>query len=392
MPSIAITRISTLITNDPSLGTGPLGALTDAAVVIDGDRIAWAGASSRAPATDSHHDAAGRALIPGFVDSHSHLLFAGDRAEEFAARAAGRPYTAGGIRTTVEATRRATDADLDTRLATLLAEMLRQGTTTVETKSGYGLTVADEARALRVARRHTRETTFLGAHITAPGTDPAAYLDLVTGPMLDACAPHARWIDAFCERGAFDADAARAVLTAGRARGLTPRLHANQLTPGPGVRLAVELAAASADHCTHLADADIDALAEAAHAPEPTVATLLPGCEFSTRSPYPDARRLLDAGAVVALATDCNPGSSYTSSMAFCIALAVREMGMTPDEALWSATAGGAAALRRTDIGHLAPGARADLVLLDAPSPIHLAYRPGVPLTAAVWRDGERVV
>jgi imidazolonepropionase len=392
MPSIAITHISTLITNNPSLGTGPLGALTEAAVVIDGDRIAWTGASSRAPATDSHHDAAGRAVIPGFVDSHSHLLFAGDRAEEFAARAAGRPYTAGGIRTTVEATRRASDADLAARLTTLLAEMLRQGTTTVETKSGYGLTVADEARALRIARRHTSETTFLGAHITAPGMDPAAYLDLVTGPMLDACAPHARWIDAFCERGAFDADAARAVLTAGRARGLTPRLHANQLTQGPGVRLAVELAAASADHCTHLADADVDALAQAASAPEPTVATLLPGCEFSTRSPYPDARRLLDAGAVVALATDCNPGSSYTSSMPFCIALAVREMHMTPDEALWSATAGGAAALRRTDIGRITPGARADLVLLDAPTPLHLAYRPGVPLVTAVWRHGERVV
>jgi imidazolonepropionase len=392
MPSIAITHISTLITNDPSLGTDPLGPLTDAAVVIDGGRIVWTGASSRAPATDSHHDAAGRALIPGFVDSHSHLLFAGDRAEEFAARAAGLPYTAGGIRTTVEATRRASDAALTTRLVTLLTEMHRQGTTTVETKSGYGLTVADEARALRIARRHTEETTFLGAHIVAPGADPAAYLDLVTGPMLDACAPHARWIDAFCERGAFDADAARAVLTAGRARGLIPRLHANQLTPGPGVRLAVELAAASADHCTHLTDADVDALAQAATAPEPTVATLLPGCEFSTRSPYPDARRLLDAGAVVALATDCNPGSSYTSSMAFCIALAVREMGMTPDEALWSATAGGAAALRRTDIGRVTPGARADLVLLQAPTPIHLAYRPGVPLVSAVWRAGVRLV
>jgi imidazolonepropionase len=391
MPSIAITHIGTLITNDPSLGTDPLGPLTDAAVVIDGGRIVWTGASSRAPATDSHHDAAGRALIPGFVDSHSHLLFAGDRAEEFAARAAGLPYTAGGIRTTVEATRRASDAALTTRLVTLLTEMHRQGTTTVETKSGYGLTVADEARALRIARRHTEETTFLGAHIVAPGADPAAYLDLVTGPMLDACAPHARWIDAFCERGAFDADAARAVLTAGRGGGFT-RLHANQLTPGPGVRLAVELAAASADHCTHLTDADVDALAQAATAPEPTVATLLPGCEFSTRSPYPDARRLLDAGAVVALATDCNPGSSYTSSMAFCIALAVREMGMTPDEALWSATAGGAAALRRTDIGRVTPGARADLVLLQAPTPIHLAYRPGVPLVSAVWRAGVRLV
>jgi imidazolonepropionase len=390
MPSIAITSISTLITNDPSLGTGPLGRLQNAAVVIDGDRIAWIGATSRAPATDSHHDAAGRAVIPGFVDSHSHLLFAGDRADEFAARMSGRPYTAGGIHATVAATRRATDAELSARLATLLREMLHQGTTTTETKSGYGLTVADEARAVRIARRHTEEVTYLGAHVVAPGTTPEAYVALVTGPMLDACAPHARWIDAFCERGAFDADQARAVLTAGRSRGLIPRLHANQLAPGPGVRLAVELGAASADHCTHLTDADVDALAQAARAPEPTVATLLPGCEFSTRAPYPDARRLIDAGAVVALATDCNPGSSYTSSMPFCLAVAVREMGMTPDEALWSATAGGAAALRRTDIGRITPGARADLVLLDAPTPVHLAYRPGVPLAAAVWRRGRR--
>ncbi|MEO3750309.1 imidazolonepropionase [Streptomyces sp. B6B3] len=396
MPSIALTRIGTLVTNDPSLGSsdsGPLGRIQDAALVIEDDRIAWVGPTSRAPATDSHHDAAGRAVIPGFVDSHSHLLFAGDRAAEFAARMAGTAYTAGGIATTVAATRSATDDELAARLGALLREMLRQGTTTVETKSGYGLTVADEARALRVARRQTDEVTYLGAHVVAPGMTPEAYLALVTGPMLDACAPHARWIDVFCERGAFDADQARAVLAAGRARGLLPRLHANQLTAGPGVRLAVEVGAASADHCTHLSDADVDALAQAGRRPdEPTVATLLPGCEFSTRSPYPDARRLLDAGAVVALATDCNPGSSFTSSMPFCIAVAVREMGMTPDEALWSATAGGAAALRRTDVGRLAPGARADVVLLDAPSPVHLAYRPGVPLVAAVWRGGARAV
>lgn len=388
MASTAITRISNLITNDPSLGPGPLGTITDAALVIDGDRIAWTGPSSRAPATDSHHDAAGRAVIPGFVDSHSHLLFAGDRATEFAARMAGRPYSAGGIHATVAATRRATDAALEANLAALLREMLRQGTTTAETKSGYGLTARDEARALRIARRHTEEVTYLGAHVLAPGMTPDAYVDLVTGPMLDACAPHARWIDVFCERGAFDGDQARAVLAAGAARGLIPRVHAGQLAPGPGVRLAVELGAASADHCTHLTAADIDALAQAR---DRTVATLLPGCEFSTRAPYPDARRLLDAGVTVALATDCNPGSSFTSSMPFCVAVAVREMGMTCDEAMWSATAGGAAALRRADVGRLAPGARADLVLLNAPSHLHLAYRPGVPLVAAVWQGGTRV-
>ncbi|MEU6485064.1 imidazolonepropionase [Streptomyces sp. NPDC046887] len=384
-----ITNIANLVTNDPSLGDfSPLGLIQDAAVVIDGDRIAWVGESSKAPATDNRVDVAGRAVIPGFVDSHSHLVFAGDRTAEFSARMSGQPYAAGGIRTTVAATRAATDEALEANVVRYLREALHQGTTVFETKSGYGLTVEDEARALRIAARHTDETTFLGAHVVSPdyADDPAGYVELVTGPMLDACAPYARWIDVFCERGAFDGDQARAILTAGRARGLHPRVHANQLSYGPGVQLAVELDAASADHCTHLTDADVDALAHSR-----TVATLLPGAEFSTRAEWPDARRLVDAGVTVALSTDCNPGSSFTSAMPFCVALAVRDMGMTPDEALWSATAGGARALRRTDVGHLAPGARADLALLDAPSPVHLAYRPGVPLVSAVWQRGERV-
>ncbi|MFF3291815.1 imidazolonepropionase [Streptomyces sp. NPDC003023] len=385
-----ITNIASLVTNDPSLGDGsPLGLIRDAAVVIDGDRVAWIGENSKAPATDNRLDAGGRAVIPGFVDSHSHLVFAGDRTAEFNARMSGQAYAAGGIRTTVAATRAATDAELDANVARYLAEALRQGTTVMETKSGYGLTVEDEARALRIAARHTDEVTYLGAHIVSPdlADDPAAYVALVTGEMLDACAPHARWVDVFCEKGAFDGDQARAILTAGKAKGLTPRVHANQLTYGPGVQLAVELDAASADHCTHLTEADVDALAHSA-----TVATLLPGAEFSTRAEWPDARRLVDAGVTVALSTDCNPGSSFTSSVPFCIALAVRDMGMTPDEALWSATAGGAAALRRTDVGRLRPGARADLVVLDAPSHVHLAYRPGVPLVREVWRAGRRVV
>lgn len=384
----AIIDISTLVTNDPSLGEGPLGLIQDAAVVIDGDRVAWVGESSKAPATDSRVDAGGRALLPGFVDSHSHVVFAGDRTQEFNARMSGRPYSAGGIRTTVAATRAASDQDLSANVAHYVREALRQGTTTLEIKSGYGLTSQDEARSLEIAAAHTDEVTFLGAHVVPPefADDPASYVDLVTGPMLDICAPHARWIDVFCEEGAFDGDQARAVLTAGVRHGLTPRVHANQLTRGPGVQLAVELGAASADHCTHLSDADVVALAQG-----DTVATLLPGAEFSTRSPYPDARRLLDAGATVALSPDCNPGSSFTSSMAFCVALAVREMRMTPDEAVWAATAGGARALRRTDIGRVSPGARADLTLLDAPSHVHLAYRPGVPLVAAVWRGGELI-
>jgi imidazolonepropionase len=383
-----ITNIASLVTNDPSLGDGsPLGLIRDAAVVIDGDRIAWIGEKSKAPATDNRLDAGGRAVVPGFVDSHSHLVFAGDRTAEFNARMSGQAYAAGGIRTTVAATRAASDAQLDANVARYLAEALRQGTTVMETKSGYGLTVEDEARALRIAAAHTDEVTYLGAHIVSPdyADDPAAYVALVTGEMLDACAPYARWVDVFCEKGAFDGDQARAILTAGKARGLTPRVHANQLTYGPGVQLAVELEAASADHCTHLTDADVDALANSA-----TVATLLPGAEFSTRAEWPDARRLVDAGVTVALSTDCNPGSSFTSSMAFCVALAVRDMGMTPDEALWSATAGGAAALRRTDVGRLGVGARADLLVLDAPSHVHLAYRPGVPLVSEVWRAGRR--
>lgn len=390
MTTTVITNIASLVTNDPALGDGtPIGLLRDAAIVIDGDRIAWVGPAADAPAADTAYDAGGRAAIPGFVDSHSHLVFAGDRTAEFNARMSGRAYSAGGIRTTVAATRAASDAELSANVATYMAEALRQGTTTFETKSGYGLTVADEARALRIAAEHTDEVTYLGAHIVPPdyADDPAAYVSLVTGEMLDACAPYARWVDVFCEKGAFDGDQARAILTAGKAKGLHPRVHANQLSYGPGVQLAVELDAASADHCTHLTQEDIDALADSA-----TVATLLPGAEFSTRAEWPDARRLLHAGITVALSTDCNPGSSFTSSVPFCIALAVRDMGMTPDEAIWSATAGGAQALRRQDIGRLTPGTRADLALLDAPSHVHLAYRPGVPLVSAVWRRGERAV
>lgn len=376
--SLLVDDIGELFTADDGYGV-----LREAALVAEGGTVAWIGPAAEAPAADERLDAHGGAVIPGFVDSHAHLVFAGDRTAEFAARMSGEPYTGGGIRTTVAATRGADDDELRATCARLTAEMLRQGTTTVEIKSGYGLDVDDEERQLRIAGEFTAETTFLGAHTVPTGADPAEYVRLVCGEMLDACAPHAKWIDVFCERGAFDADQARQVLTAGIEAGLAPRVHANQLTAGPGVRLAVELGAASADHCTHLSGADVDALASGS-----TVATLLPGAEFSTRSPYPDARGLIDAGAVVALATDCNPGSSFTSSMAFCIALAVREMGMTPSEAVAAATSGGAKALRRSDVGNLTVGARADLVVLDAPSHVHLAYRPGTPLVQAVVQGG----
>ena len=388
MPTTLVDGIGLLVTGSAEYGDGsPLGEIADGALVVgDNGLVGWVGQSASAPAADARVDVAGRCVIPGFVDSHSHLVFAGDRAAEFDARMAGRSYEAGGIRTTVAATRAASDEELAQNLASLVGEMRRQGTTTVEIKSGYGLTVRDEARALALASQHTPETTYLGAHVVPSeyAQDPAGYVELVTGEMLEACAPYARWVDVFCERGAFDVDAARAVLSAGMERGLQARVHANQLGLGPGVQLACELGAASADHCTFLTDADVDALASAG-----TVATLLPGVEFSTRSPFPDARRLLDAGVTVAVATDCNPGSCFTSSMPFCIALAVREMHMTPAEAVWSATVGGAAALRRTDVGRLVPGTRADLAVLDAPSYIHFAYRPGVPLVAETWLTGR---
>jgi len=380
----ALTGISSLVTNDPSLGDGPLGIVRDAAVLIDGDRIAWVGPARELDSSVPAVDLESRAVIPGFVDSHAHLVFAGDRSHEFAARMTGEAYAAGGIRTTVAATRAASDAELRANLHRLSGELTRSGVTTFESKSGYGLTVDDEARALRIAREFTEETTYLGAHVVPEGIDADAYVDLVCGTMLEACVENSRWIDVFCDRGAFDVDQAREILKAGIARGLQPRIHANQLQHGGGVQLAVELDAASADHCTHLDSADIDALAGST-----TVATLLPGAEFSTRATYPAARALIDAGATVALATDCNPGSSFTTSMPLMIALAVREMRMSPDEALWSATAGGAKALRRHDIGVITPGARADLVSLDAPSHVHLAYRPGVDLIDRVWISGH---
>jgi len=380
-----IDRIGLLVTNDHSLGEGALGLVRDAALVIEDGKVV---AVERAGAAgDQHFDAGGRCVIPGFVDSHTHLVFAGDRADEFAARMAGRPYEAGGIRVTTEATRAATFEELTALTRRRREEALRAGITHVEIKSGYGLEVETERRCCEVARAYTEDVTFLGAHVVPPefGERADAYVDLVCGEMLAACAPLARWIDVFCEEGAFDADQSRAVLAAGRAAGLGLRVHGNQLHAGPGVRLAVEMGAASVDHCTHLADADVEALAGG-----DTVATFLPAADFSTRQPYPNARRVIDAGAQVAIATNCNPGSSYTTSMSFCIALAVRDLRMTIEEALLAATAGGARSLRRDELGRLAPGARADALLLDAPSYTHLVYRPGVPLVSATWLAGVR--
>ncbi|RVW09486.1 imidazolonepropionase [Prescottella agglutinans] len=381
----ALTNIGTLVTNDPSLGEGALGVRHDAAVVFEDGVVAWVGDSADAPAADAGHDLGGRAVLPGFVESHSHLVFAGERAEEFAARMAGEKYAAGGIRTTIEATRTASDEQLAANVQRLLDESLRSGSTTVEIKSGYGQSARDELRSVQVASRFTDEVTLLAAHVPPPEYAGRAdeYVTMAVDEMIPACAPYAKWIDVFCERGAFNLEQSRAVLTAGVAHGLIPRVHGNQLGEGPGVQLAVEMGAASVDHVTYVTDADIDALAGSN-----TVATLLPGADFSTRNQYPGARALLDAGVTVALGADCNPGTCYTTSLPFCIAIAVRDMHMTPAEAVWAATAGGARALQREDVGSLRIGARADAIALDAPSYLHLAYRPGVPLIREVFKGG----
>ena len=395
MTSTLFTGIAELVTNDEHLDGADhsehLGRLSDAAVVVQDGLIAWVGPAARAPQADDRRVVGGRAVIPGFVDSHSHLVFAGDRSAEFAARMTGVPYDGGGIANSVDATRAASDDELRVLVGARVAEMRAQGTTTVEIKGGYGLSVKDEARSLRIAGEFTSETTFLGAHVvpTEFADRRAEYVELITGEMLAACAPHARWIDVFCEphsAHAFTEDEARVVLSAGRDAGLGLRVHGNQLGHGPGVRLAVELGAASVDHCTFLSEADIEQLAAAS---DTTVATLLPGVEFSTRSPYPNARRLLDAGVSIALASDCNPGTCYSSSIPFVLALAVREMGLTPAEALLAATVGSAKSLRRNDIGAIRPGNRADLTVLDAPSYLHLSYRAGVPIARVLDTSGR---
>ena len=391
MSNLAFTDIGLLVTNNPELGDAgsqndSLGIIRNASMIVEDGKVVWVGSSAQMPAADEARSLGGKTVIPGFVDSHAHLLYAGDRADEFAARMAGQKYSAGGIRSTVSATRSASDEVLRANLRRLEAEMLSGGITTFETKSGYGLDTENEVRSLRLAREATEEVTFLGAHVVpeeyAGRSDH--YVNLVVGEMLDQAKTHAKWIDVFCDKGAFDGDQAFHILNAGKEAGLLPRVHANQLEAGLGVEVAVAVDAASADHCTHLTDSDIELLAGSN-----TVATLLPGAEFSTRAQYPDARRLIAAGATVALATDCNPGSSYTTSMAFCIAVAVRDMHLTPDQAVWAATMGGAKALRRSDVGHLGIGASADFSVLDAPSHLHLAYRPGVDLIHEVWRAGK---
>lgn len=392
MTTELITGIAELTTNAGS-GPGDTGGnrVTDAALIIEDGRIAWLGAATDAPDADRRTDVGGRAVLPGWVDTHTHLVFAGDRSAEFEARMAGGRYAAGGIATTVAATRAASEEQLVAGARRLRAEALAQGTTFLEAKTGYALDVEGEARSARAAAEVADVVTFLGAHLVPAGIDRRDYLDLVTGPMLAAVAPFASYVDAFCEVGAFDVEESREVLLAGRAAGLGVRVHGNQLGASGGVRLAVELEAASVDHCNHLSDADVDLLAGSS-----TVATLLPACDLSTREPFPPARALIDAGASIALATNCNPGTSYTTSMAYCVATAVLQMRLTIAEAVWAATRGAAAAVGREHgvdaVGSLRLGGPADLQVLDAPSVSHLAYRPGVPLTVGVRHRGERVM
>ena len=390
MTRTLVNNIGLLVTNDSSLDGTPLGIINNASFLIENGGIVWIGDAASAPRGDVANsvDAQGRCVIPGFVDSHAHLVFAGDRSQEFRARMAGEKYTAGGIGYTVDLTRQATNGQLLQSGRRLMAEANASGTTTMECKSGYGLNVDDEARSMVVAKQLTEETTFLGAHVVPKEfkDSPDDYVDLVCGPMLDAARPNSKWIDVFCDKGAFTTDQARRILKAGMAQGLLPRLHANQLEPGDGIMLGVELGAASVDHLSYFDDEDIEALSTSN-----TVATLLPAAEFSTRGIYPDARRLHEAGVDVALASDCNPGSSYTTNIPFVIALAVRDLHFTPEQAIWSATKGGALALQRKDVGHLALGAKADFSILSTPSYIHLAYRPGVPLIDEVWRNGTRI-
>ena len=390
MSDLLVTDIGCLVTNEAAIDGTPLGIIHDAAFSVSDGKVSWVGSRSEVKVSEHQNviSAKGKTVIPGFVDSHNHLIFAGDRAAEFSARMQGQPYAAGGINYTVEQTRSANDEQLRANAAALVIEGLTSGTTTIEIKSGYGLSIADEVRSLQIAREFTEETTFLGAHIvpTEFKNSPEDYVAMVCGPMLEAVAPHSKWIDVFCDRGAFSPDQTRQILKAGIAKGLLPRLHANQLEPGEGIKVGVELGAASVDHISHFDDSDIAALANSK-----TVATFLPGAEFSTRSKYPDARSMFEAGIDIAIASDCNPGSSYTTSMPLMIALAVREMFFTPEQALWSATKGGALALRRKDVGHLTVGAKADFSILSSTSYLHLAYRPGVNLVEQVWRNGNQV-
>jgi imidazolonepropionase len=396
---VLITNIGQLVTNSSGV-PGELGLVDDAAVAIEGGAIAWVGPGGGVP--DAFRelerlDVAGRAVLPGFVDAHTHLVFAGDRSDEFARRLRGESYeeilaSGGGIHSTVAATRSMPFDDLVAVSFERARRMLHLGTTTVEIKSGYGLDAASEVKMLAVAGAVGSATgmdvvpTFLGAHVADRAKDHDAYVDLVIDEMLPRVAGTAAFCDVFVDRGAFTVDEARRILTAAAGLGMGLRLHAEQLTHTGAAFLAAELRAASADHLDHATAADAAALAAAG-----VVATLLPAASFAMRSPQAPGRMLWDAGVTVAVATDCNPGTSNVESMSLVIALACLETGLTPEEAIWAATLGGARSLRLADRGRVAIGAVADLVILDAPTYLHIPYRPGTDLVWGVVKGGRVV-
>ncbi|RBM02765.1 imidazolonepropionase [Glutamicibacter soli] len=391
---------STLITNisEAFISDAAHTLVENAAILIEGQDIAWIGEAGQAPEADTVINAGQRAALPGWVDSHSHLVFAGDRSREFVARMAGQDYAAGGIAVTTKATRATTDYDLTRLVMGRTAEALAGGTTYLETKTGYGLNVEEEARHARIASTVVDQVTFLGAHLVPADMDAQEYTDLVCGEMLERVLPFVQFADVFCERGAFNEAQSRQVLAAGKDAGLGLRVHGNQLGPGPGTKLAVEFGAASVDHVNFLDEQDVAALAgswadwdaQSRAGTAGTVATCLPACDLSTRMPFAPGRELIDAGVQIALASNCNPGTSYTSSMAFCVSTAVLQMHLSIEEAIVAATYGGALALGVQDrVGSLEVGKRADIQLLNAPSVAHLAYRPGMNLSGPVFRAGE---
>jgi imidazolonepropionase len=401
-----LTGAGQLVTCDPALGEGPLGLVERGAVVATGGQVTFAGPEAALPDLEPAAgavlvDAGGRAVLPGLVDAHTHLVFAGERAEEFAARLRGVGYeealaAGGGINRTVRDTRAASDGELEAAAGGRLATALAYGTTTLEAKSGYGLTVDDERRTLEVLARLAARSpvevvpTFLGAHLIPEeyAGDRDGYLDLLEHEMLPACAPLAEFVDAFCDRGALTVEESRRVLAAGARHGLKGKLHANELGSTGGAALAAELGCTSADHLLFCDDAEAKALAAAG-----TVAVLLPGTSFLLRTGRAaPAGVLRDAGVTIALGTDCNPGTCYSESMQLMVALACVHGGLTPEEAVLAATDGAARAVGRGGrVGRLAPGAACDLVVLAGRSYLDLAYHLGVNLAAAVVKGGAVV-
>jgi imidazolonepropionase len=396
--SLVITDIGQLVTNDETL-PGLLGIVEDAAVAIDGGMIGWVGAWEDLPDEYRSYEmlsVGGSAVLPGFVDSHTHAVFAGDRSREFAMRLEGATYeelqgAGGGIYSTVRATRGATLDELVEASLPRIARMLANGTTTIEIKTGYGLDLATEVKMLdaidQICNVLPIDTipTFLGAHVVAPEftDDRGSYVDLVAGAMMDAVMDRVAFVDVFCDEAAFTVDETKWIAEAARSRDLGVRLHVEQLGHTGGAALAAEIGAVAADHLDHATDEDLDALVRAG-----TVGVLLPGVSYSMREPAPDGRRFWDAGLTVAIATDCNPGTAYVETMPFIISLAAVTSGLTPAEAVWSATRGGALALGLHDRAVLTPGMLADLVILDAPTYEHLTYRPDGGLVIQVIKRG----